>query len=49
MSLIERALDAGVRTVEAVSFVRPDRLPTMRDAEEVIAGVTRRPGTWWFW
>ena len=43
VSLIERALDAGVRRVEAVSFARPDLVPTLGDAEEVMAGVSRRP------
>jgi hydroxymethylglutaryl-CoA lyase len=45
VSLIEQALDAGVERVEAVSFARPDRVPTMADAEAVLAGVARRPGT----
>ncbi len=31
--------------MEAVSFVRPDRVPAMADAEEVIAGVSRRTGS----
>jgi hydroxymethylglutaryl-CoA lyase len=44
VELIERAMNAGARRIEAVSFVRPDRVPTMADAEEVLAGVTRRPG-----
>ncbi len=45
VSLIEQALDAGVERVEAVSFARPDRVPTMADAEAVLAGVVRRPGS----
>ena len=45
VALIERALEAGVRRVEAVSFVRPDRVPAMADAEEVMAGVCRPPGS----
>jgi hydroxymethylglutaryl-CoA lyase len=45
VSLIERALDAGVTRVEAVSFVRPDVVPAMADAEEVMGAVTRRPGS----
>jgi hydroxymethylglutaryl-CoA lyase len=45
VALIERALDAGVTRVEAVSFARPDRVPAMADAEEVMAGVSRRSGT----
>jgi len=44
VALIERALDAGVTRVEAVSFVRPDRVPAMADAEEVMARVSRRKG-----
>lgn len=45
VALIERALDAGVTRVEAVSFVRPDRVPAMADAEEVMRAVSRRPGS----
>ena len=44
VALIERALDAGITRVEAVSFVRADRVPAMADAEEVMAGVAHRPG-----
>lgn len=44
VALIERALDAGVTRVEAVSFVRPDTVPAMADAEAVMAGVSRRQG-----
>ena len=35
--LCVRLFAAGVRRIEAVSFVRPDRVPQMADAEEVIA------------
>lgn len=45
IALVERALAAGLTRVEAVSFARPDRVPAMADAEAVLAGVTRRPGT----
>ena len=45
VALINRALDAGVTRVEAVSFARPDQVPTMADAEEVLAGVSRRRGS----
>jgi len=44
VKLIEGALDAGVTRVEAVSFARPDRVPAMADAEDVMAGVARRAG-----
>jgi len=38
---IEMIVDAGVRRIEAVSFARPDRVPQMAHAEEVMAGVPR--------
>ncbi|GAA1518499.1 hydroxymethylglutaryl-CoA lyase [Nocardioides humi] len=39
---VELALAAGVRRMEAVSFVRPDAVPQMADAEAVMARVPRR-------
>lgn len=39
---VELALAAGVRRLEAVSFVRPDAVPQMADAEKVMALVPRR-------
>ena len=45
IELVERALATGIRRVEAVSFVHPERVPAMADAEAVMAGVNRRPGT----
>ena len=42
--LIGRLAAAGLRRVEAVSFVRDDRVPQMAGAEEVVARVERRPG-----
>jgi hydroxymethylglutaryl-CoA lyase len=44
IELIERAVAAGARRIEAVSFVRPDAVPAMADAEAVLAGLRRRPG-----
>jgi len=44
VALVERALDAGITRVEAVSFVRADRVPAMADAELVVAGIAKRPG-----
>ncbi|WP_028851329.1 hydroxymethylglutaryl-CoA lyase [Thermocrispum municipale] len=35
--LIRRLVDLGLRRLEAVSFVRPDRVPQMAGAEEVLA------------
>jgi hydroxymethylglutaryl-CoA lyase len=41
---IERVVEAGVQKLEAVSFVSPKVVPQMRDAAEVMARLTRRPG-----
>lgn len=43
--LIERLAAAGVRRIEAVSFVNPKLVPAMAGAEEVMAAIDRRPGT----
>jgi hydroxymethylglutaryl-CoA lyase len=42
--LVERLAATGLRRIEAVSFVRDDRVPQMACAEEVVAGVGRRDG-----
>jgi len=39
---ITRALDAGIRRLEATAFVHPGRVPQMADAEAVMAAVPRR-------
>jgi hydroxymethylglutaryl-CoA lyase len=44
LELIGRALDAGVRRIEANSFVNPKMVPQMADAEAVAAGLPRREG-----
>jgi hydroxymethylglutaryl-CoA lyase len=44
LELIGRALDAGVRRIEATSFVNPKLVPQMADAEAVAAGMPRRDG-----
>jgi isopropylmalate/homocitrate/citramalate synthase len=43
--LVNRLAAAGLSRVEAVSFVRDDRVPQMAGAEEVVAGIDRRDGT----
>ena len=43
--LVNRLASAGLPRVEAVSFVRADRVPQMDGAEEVVAGIERRAGT----
>jgi hydroxymethylglutaryl-CoA lyase len=40
LELIERAYDAGARRIEVTSFVHPERVPQMADAEAVAAGLT---------
>jgi hydroxymethylglutaryl-CoA lyase len=42
--LIEALMDAGVRCIEAVSFVSPKAVPAMAGAAEVLASVRRAPG-----
>jgi isopropylmalate/homocitrate/citramalate synthase len=42
--LINRLAAAGLRRIEAVSFVRDDRVPQMAGAEEVVAAIDRRDG-----
>lgn len=44
LALIDRAIAAGVRRIEVTSFVNPQRVPQMADAELVAAGLKRRPG-----
>jgi len=44
LEFIGQALDAGVRRIEANSFVNPKLVPQMADAEAVAAGLPRRPG-----
>src|SRR5580692_5153334 len=44
LELIDRALAAGVRRLEANSFVNPKLVPQMADAEAVAAGLPRRAG-----
>jgi hydroxymethylglutaryl-CoA lyase len=40
IALIERMVAAGARRLEVASFVRPDAVPQMADAEAVIAGLS---------
>jgi hydroxymethylglutaryl-CoA lyase/(R)-citramalyl-CoA lyase len=43
--LVNRLAGARLPRIEAVSFVRADRVPQMADAEEVVAGIAKRDGT----
>lgn len=45
IALIDRLSDAGFANIEATSFVSPKWVPQMADGAEVMAGITRRPGT----
>src|SRR5215208_1784440 len=42
--LIEMLVASGLRRIEVTSFVRPDVIPQLADAEEVLAGIERRDG-----
>jgi isopropylmalate/homocitrate/citramalate synthase len=42
--LVDRLAEAGLPRIEAVSFVRADRVPQMAGAEDVVARVHRRDG-----
>lgn len=42
VSLIEQLVDAGVRRIEAASFVHPKLVPAMADAEAVMEAIPRR-------
>jgi hydroxymethylglutaryl-CoA lyase len=44
IALIEQLADAGLRVIEAGSFVSPKWIPQMADTAEVLAGLTRKPG-----
>ena len=44
MALLDRLLDAGVRSIEVGSFVHPGLLPQMADAEEIFRRLPDTPG-----
>jgi hydroxymethylglutaryl-CoA lyase len=45
IKLIDLLSAVGFRRIEAASFVSPKWVPQMADGAEVMAGITRRPGT----
>jgi hydroxymethylglutaryl-CoA lyase len=45
IALIDALAAAGLRRIEASSFVSPKAVPSLRDAADVFAGIKRRPGT----
>ena len=44
VELINRLADAGLRTIEAGSFVSPKWVPQMADTANVLAAIKRKPG-----
>lgn len=44
LELLARLADAGLAVIEATSFVRPDRVPQLADAAELMQQLDRRPG-----
>src|SRR3954453_11589527 len=42
VALINRAVDAGITRIEVCSFVNPERVPQMADAEAVVAALPVR-------
>lgn len=41
---IDRLSETGLAKIEATSFVSPKHVPALADGEEVLRGITRRPG-----
>lgn len=44
LQFISLLADAGLREIEATSFVRPDTIPQLADADQLMAQLERRPG-----
>jgi hydroxymethylglutaryl-CoA lyase len=44
LEFLDRLADAGLRTIEATSFVHPKWVPQLADAEELLAGLSTRDG-----
>src|SRR3972149_5873449 len=45
VEVVDLLSGAGLPRIEVTSFVHPKVVPALRDAEEVMARITRRPGT----
>ena len=45
VEVVDRLSATGVPRIEVTSFVSPKAIPALRDAEEVMARIQRRPGT----
>jgi hydroxymethylglutaryl-CoA lyase len=44
MAIYAAILDSGFRSIEVTSFMRPDRVPQLADAAELLAAIKRRDG-----
>lgn len=44
IELIDRLSGTGLKQIQVVSFVNPERVPGMADADEVVAGFEKKPG-----
>jgi len=45
IAFIDRLSAAGLREIEVTAFVSAKRIPQLSDAADVLAGITKRPGT----
>jgi hydroxymethylglutaryl-CoA lyase len=45
VEVVNRLSETGMPRIEVTSFVHPKAVPQLRDAEEVMARISRRPGT----
>jgi len=45
VDLINRLWECGLKMIESTSFVSPQAIPQLQDAEAVIAGINRPPGS----
>ena len=45
IEVVDRLAESGLSRIEVTSFVHPKAVPQLRDAEQVMAGIRRRPGT----
>ena len=45
IEVVDRLSATGMPRIEVTSFVSPKAVPALRDAEAVMAGIRRRPGT----
>jgi hydroxymethylglutaryl-CoA lyase len=44
IALVDGLSDAGLAKIEVTSFVSPKAIPQLRDAEQVLRGIRRKPG-----